>query len=101
MSFRAAASSSACLALPASASLIRSASGSENSSAPRFSMYSTVFLELSSSASSNKACKKWVDLVKEYQIEKIAPQHGYILENQNVDKFLDWFYELECGIDII
>jgi flavorubredoxin len=51
--------------------------------------------------SSNKACSAWVDKVRKHDVNMIAPQHGFIFENENIDKFLDWFKELKCGIDLI
>mgnify|MGYP006967061366 CR=1 FL=1 len=50
---------------------------------------------------SNIACKKWVDNVSKYDIEMIVPQHGAIFKGENKDRFLKWFYNLKCGIDII
>ena len=49
----------------------------------------------------NKACKKWVDLVSDYDIDMIAPQHGAIFEGEHVPLFFDWFAGLNCGIDRI
>ena len=31
----------------------------------------------------------------------LAPQHGAIYKDENVDKFLNWLGGLECGIDFI
>ncbi len=49
----------------------------------------------------NAACRKWVDIVKRYNPKVIAPQHGAIFEGASVNKFLDWLYNLRCGLDII
>jgi flavorubredoxin len=48
---------------------------------------------------SNKLCKAWVKKVKQYKVEMIAPQHGFVFDGENVRKFLDWFSVLECGSD--
>jgi flavorubredoxin len=50
---------------------------------------------------SNKVCKKWVNLVKPLNPTMIAPQHGAIFKGENVKKFLNWFENLSCGLDII
>lgn len=50
---------------------------------------------------SNKACKNWVKKVKKYPVKMIAPQHGYLFEENTVDEFLNWFDNLKCGTDII
>lgn len=50
---------------------------------------------------SNKACKKLVDMISKYDIEMIAPQHGAIFRGESVRKFLDFLYNLKCGVDII
>jgi len=50
---------------------------------------------------SNKLCRAWVDRVKKLDINIIAPQHGFIFEDENVELFLDWFEELKCGSDFM
>lgn len=51
---------------------------------------------------SNKVLKIWVDLVKKLDIEVIAPQHGAIIKGkENVNKFIDWLSNLQCGVDLI
>ncbi len=50
---------------------------------------------------SNEFCKKWIDTIKKYDINIIAPQHGAIFMGENVKKFMDWFYNLKCGKDVI
>ncbi len=50
---------------------------------------------------SNKVCRAWVKHVRSQQVYTIAPQHGYIFSGENVEKFLEWFYYLECGSDLI
>lgn len=51
--------------------------------------------------SSNAACKKWVDMVSKKKIDMIAPQHGAVFRGESVKKFLEWFRNLKCGVDLI
>lgn len=49
---------------------------------------------------SNRILRAWVRMVRELEIETIAPQHGAMIRGQdNVHRFLDWCEKLECGID--
>jgi flavorubredoxin len=50
---------------------------------------------------SNKFCSAWVKRVEKLDILKIAPQHGFVFEDENINKFLDWFRELQCGSDLL
>jgi flavorubredoxin len=50
---------------------------------------------------SNKLCQAWVNKMKKHDIDIIAPQHGFIFEGENVNKFLDWLENLKCGSDLI
>jgi flavorubredoxin len=50
---------------------------------------------------SNKVCRSWVSKIEKYEVDKIAPQHGFVFENENVGMFLEWFKELKCGTDFI
>ena len=50
---------------------------------------------------SNRAARLWVDAVSQLDIEMLAPQHGPIYRGQAVSDFLNWFYELQCGIDLM
>ena len=50
---------------------------------------------------SNKLCKAWVKKIKKHEVNIIAPQHGFIFENENVEKFLNWLENLKCGSDFI
>ena len=50
---------------------------------------------------SNLACRKWVETVSSRDIRAIAPQHGAIIEGENVGKFFDWLSRLKCGIDLL
>ena len=50
----------------------------------------------------NRVLKHWVKMVRDLDIENIAPQHGAIMKGKEiVNKFLDWLENLECGIDIM
>jgi flavorubredoxin len=50
---------------------------------------------------SNKVCRLWVHMIRKMDIEMIVPQHGRHFKGKKmVNKFLDWFETLECGIDL-
>ncbi|MBE0492487.1 MAG: MBL fold metallo-hydrolase [Sulfurospirillum sp.] len=49
----------------------------------------------------NIFCKAWVESVRGYDIEFIAPQHGNIFNKQTSQEFLAWFETLRCGGDLI
>ena len=41
-------------------------------------------------------------MVRGLDVEMIVPQHGARIEGkENVNKFLDWFQGLECGVDLM
>ena len=51
---------------------------------------------------SSLAVKKWLNRIKDLQIETIAPQHGAIFTGENVKKFLDWLASLDkVGIELM
>ncbi|GAB6078714.1 oxygen-binding di-iron domain-containing protein [Hydrogenobaculum acidophilum] len=50
---------------------------------------------------SNIVCRKWVEEIRKRNINMIAPQHGKIFKGENVNKFLNWLYNLRCGLDIL
>jgi flavorubredoxin len=51
---------------------------------------------------SNRVCRLWANMVRELDIEMIVPQHGRpFVGKAMVEQFLDWFSELECGIDLM
>lgn len=50
---------------------------------------------------SNKLCRAWVSKIEKLEVDKIAPQHGFVFEDENVGFFLAWLKELECGSDLI
>lgn len=50
---------------------------------------------------SNKAARIWVEAVSKLDIKFIASQHGPVYRGQAVQDFLDWFRELQCGVDLM
>lgn len=50
---------------------------------------------------SNRAARCWVEAVSQLEIDFIAPQHGPIYRGATVRAFLEWFSELECGVDLM
>ena len=51
---------------------------------------------------SGQALKSWVRMVRELDVEIIAPQHGAYFEGKDmVARFLDWCEGLSCGIDLM
>ena len=50
---------------------------------------------------SNKLCRAWVSHIKKLDVNIIAPQHGFIFENEQTTLFLEWLSELQCGSDLM
>ncbi len=51
---------------------------------------------------SGELLKKWVKMIKRYDIEIIAPQHGAVMKGKDIiEKYLLWLENLKCGIDLI
>ena len=50
---------------------------------------------------SNKVCNAWADRVEALDVTKIAPQHGFVFEGADVQAFVSWLRELQCGSDLI
>lgn len=50
---------------------------------------------------SNKAIRCWLDTIAGLEINMIAPQHGPVYRGQAVVDFLDWFKDLQCGVDLM
>ncbi|WP_213697822.1 MBL fold metallo-hydrolase [Acetomicrobium sp.] len=51
---------------------------------------------------SNQACRAWINLIKDKNIDIIAPQHGSVIKGREmIGKFLAWLGNLKCGVDII
>lgn len=49
---------------------------------------------------SNKICRLWVNMVRDLDVDIIVPQHGRPFTGKDmINQFLDWFEQLECGID--
>ncbi|MCB1051197.1 MAG: FprA family A-type flavoprotein [Acidobacteria bacterium] len=50
----------------------------------------------------NAALRAWVKMVRQLDIETIAPQHGAAFQGKPiVARFLEWCEELACGIDVL
>lgn len=49
---------------------------------------------------SNAAKQDWVNRVRKLDIDIMCPQHGRLFTGANVQRFLDWFEELEVGTAI-
>ena len=50
----------------------------------------------------NRAMSLWADMVRNLDIEIIAPQHGALFRGKPmVKKFIDWAASLQCGIDVM
>lgn len=50
---------------------------------------------------SNKLCRAWVSKLAKVDVAMIAPQHGFIFEGENIELFLNWLKDLQCGSDLI
>jgi len=50
---------------------------------------------------SNKLCRAWVKKIEKLEVDIIAPQHGFVFEEENVGLFLEWLKSLECGSDLL
>jgi flavorubredoxin len=51
---------------------------------------------------SNRVMKAWADMVRDLDIEIIAPQHGAFFQGKEmVGQFIDWCAGLHCGVDLI
>lgn len=49
----------------------------------------------------NHALKLWTKMVRELDIDIIAPQHGAYFRGEMVQRFIEWCEGLECGLDLI
>lgn len=50
----------------------------------------------------NKACRIWVNRVRKLELDMIIPQHGRpFIGKKMVNEFLNWFEQLQCGIDLM
>ena len=51
---------------------------------------------------SNQVLKLWANMIKDLDIEIIAPQHGAMMKGKDmVEKFISWCENLQCGIDLL
>lgn len=51
---------------------------------------------------SNTALKAWANMVRNLDIDIIAPQHGAYFQGKDmVNQFIDWCHDFQCGIDLI
>lgn len=51
---------------------------------------------------SNKVCRLWVNMIRKLDVEMIVPQHGRPFKGKEmINQFLNWFADLECGIDLM
>jgi flavorubredoxin len=50
---------------------------------------------------SNAMLRSWVNRVRPLGATTIAPQHGPLIENENVEKFYNWLEGLQCGSDLL
>ncbi|MGP1594818.1 MAG: MBL fold metallo-hydrolase [Treponema sp.] len=50
---------------------------------------------------SNKIVKKWVETIRRLRPLMIVPQHGAIYKDEQIDNFLTWLSNLQCGSDYI
>ncbi len=51
---------------------------------------------------SGKIMKLWAKMVRQLDIEIIAPQHGAVFKGKEmVNRFIDWIENLECGVDLM
>lgn len=50
----------------------------------------------------NTAMRLWGRMVRQLDIDIIAPQHGAIFKGKEmVNRFIEWCEQLECGVDLI
>ena len=51
---------------------------------------------------SNRVCRYWTNMVRELEVEWIVPQHGPSFHGRAmVERFLNWFENLQCGVDLM
>ncbi len=51
---------------------------------------------------SNKACRLWANMVRRLDVSMIVPQHGRpFVGEAMIGQFLDWFEDLDCGVDLM
>ena len=47
---------------------------------------------------SNEAKRRWCERVSQMEIDMLCPQHGAIYQGADVQRFINWFDELQVGI---
>ncbi|MEY2631712.1 MAG: hypothetical protein RIR00_366 [Pseudomonadota bacterium] len=47
---------------------------------------------------SNEAKRRWCERVAQMEIDMLCPQHGAIYRGPDVERFINWFDELQVGI---
>ncbi len=47
---------------------------------------------------SERAKKKWCERVSSLKVDMLCPQHGSIFAGKDVDRFVNWFSDLEIGM---
>ncbi len=50
---------------------------------------------------SKKVTARWAAMVRRQNPGMIAPQHGKIFKDKEMNRFLDWIANLDCGIDLL
>ena len=51
---------------------------------------------------SNKVSRFWANMVRGLDMSMMVPQHGRHFEGKEmINKFIDWFENLECGVDLL
>jgi len=50
---------------------------------------------------SNQILKNFLSKLDAYEIDRILPQHGSVIEGQNVKKAIEYLKGIPCGIDLI
>jgi flavorubredoxin len=50
---------------------------------------------------SNKNLKQCMEKLEKYNIERILPQHGSVIEGDNVQIAMDHLKQLPCGVDLM
>lgn len=50
----------------------------------------------------NKACRLWVSMIRQLDVEMIVPQHGKaFVGKEMINHFLSWLENLACGVDLL
>jgi flavorubredoxin len=51
---------------------------------------------------SNRSMRAWVKMVRQLEIDIIAPQHGALFRGkEKCKRFIDWCESLQCGVDVM